>query len=91
LHTIYIFKHNQEVLKMTTMTLAVADEMKQKMNSFPEMNWSEVARQAFSQKLEDLEFLQKFKAKSKLTEDDAMRLGAEVSKAVSQKLRSKAK
>jgi hypothetical protein len=76
---------------MTTMTLAVADEMKQKMNSFPEMNWSEVARQAFSQKLEDLEFLQKFKAKSKLTEDDAMRLGAEVSKAVSQKLRSKAK
>ncbi len=74
---------------MTTMTLAVADEMKQKMNSFPEMNWSEVARQAFSQKLEDLEFLQKFKAKSKLTEDDAMRLGSEVSKAVSQKLRRK--
>ena len=76
---------------MTTMTLAVADEMKQKMNSFPEMNWSEVARQAFSQKLEDLEFLQKFKAKSKLTESDAMRLGAEVSKAVSQKLRRKTK
>ncbi|MBU0460709.1 MAG: hypothetical protein KKH52_00380 [Nanoarchaeota archaeon] len=61
------------------------------MNSFPEMNWSEVARQAFSQKLEDLEFLQKFKEKSKLTEADAMRLGAEVSKAVSQKLRKKAK
>jgi len=76
---------------MTTMTLAVADEMKQKMNSFPEINWSEVARQAFSQKLEDLEFLRKFKAKSKLTEADAMRLGAEVSKAVSQKLRRKAK
>ena len=76
---------------MTTMTLAVADEMKQKMNAFPEMNWSEVARQAFSQKLEDLEFLQKFKEKSKLTESDAMRLGAEVSKSVSQKLRGKAK
>ena len=76
---------------MTTMTLSVADDMKQKMNSFPEMNWSEVARQAFSQKLEDLEFLQKFKEKSKLTEADAMHLGKEVSKAVSQKLRSKAK
>ena len=73
------------------MTLAVADEMKQKMNSFPEMNWSEVARQAFSQKLEDLEFLQKFKEKSKFTENDAIRLGAEVSKAVSQRLRRKSK
>jgi hypothetical protein len=84
-------KHNTGGIKMTTITLAVADEMKQKMNTFPEINWSEVARQAFSQKLEDLEFLQKFKEKSKLTEADAMRLGAEVSKAVSQRLRSKAK
>lgn len=75
---------------MTTMTLAVADEMKQKMNSFPEMNWSEVARQAFSQKLQDLEFLKKFKEKSELTKDDAMRLGAEVSKNISKKLRGKA-
>ncbi len=76
---------------MTTMTLAVADEMKQKMNTFPEINWSEVARQAFSQKLSDLEFLQKFKEKSKFTNADAMRLGAEVSKVVSEKLRRKAK
>lgn len=78
-------------MNMTTMTLAVADEMKQKMNTFPEINWSEVARQAFSQKLEDLEFLQKFKAKSRFTENDVLRLGAEVSKAVSEKLRTKAK
>ncbi len=76
---------------MTTMTLAVADEMKQKMNTFPEINWSEVARQAFSQKLDDLDFLQKFKEKSKFTNADALRLGAEVSKAVSEKLRRKAK
>jgi hypothetical protein len=76
---------------MTTMTLAVANEMKQKMNTFPEINWSEVARQAFSQKLEDLEFLQKFKEKSKLTEADALRLGTEASKFVSHKLRKKAK
>jgi len=74
---------------MTTMTLAVADEIKQKMNAFPEINWSEVARQAFSQKLEDLEFLQKFKEKSKLTEADALRLGKAVSKAVSQRLRKR--
>jgi len=72
---------------MTTLTLAVPDEMKKKMDSFPEMNWSEVARQAFMQKIEDMDFLRKFKEKSKLTETDALRLGQKVSKEVSNKLR----
>ena len=35
-----------------------------------------------------LEFLRKFKQKSKLTEADAMRLGKEVSKTISNKLRA---
>ena len=72
---------------MTTLTLAVPDEMKKRMDSFPEMNWSEVARQAFMQKIEDMNFLRKFKEKSKLTEADALRLGKKVSTAVSNKLR----
>ena len=76
---------------MTTLTLAVPDEMKKKMDSFPEMNWSEVARQAFMQKIEDMEFLRKFKEKSKLTEADALKLGKEVTKEVSDKLRKMAK
>ena len=76
---------------MTTMTLAVPDEIKKKMDSFQEMNWSEVARQAFIQKMEDLEFLKKFKEKSKLTDADALRLGKEVSKEVSNKLRKMAR
>jgi len=76
---------------MTTMTLAVPQELKQRMDSFPEMNWSEVARQAFMQKIDDMEFLKKFKSKSKLTDEDALRLGDEVSKAVSKHLKLKAK
>ena len=76
---------------MTTLTLAVPDEMKQKMDTFPEMNWSEVARQAFRQKIEDMDFLRKFKEKSKLTEADALRLGKEVSKSVSGRLRKMAR
>lgn len=75
---------------MTTMTLAVPDELKRKMESFPEMNWSEVARQAFLQKIQDLEFLKKFKSKSKITEEDALRIGRKVSAAVSDRLRKKA-
>lgn len=76
---------------MTTLTLAVPDEMKKKMDSFLEINWSEVARQAFLHKIEDMEFLRTFKEKSKLTEADALKLGKEVSKEVSNKLRKMAR
>ncbi|MBI4152772.1 hypothetical protein HY495_03615 [Candidatus Woesearchaeota archaeon] len=61
------------------------------MDSFPEMNWSEVARQAFLQKIEDLDFLKTFKEKSKLTEADALKIGKEVSRAVSNRLRKMAR
>lgn len=70
---------------MVTMTLAVPEELKHRMEAFPEMNWSEVARQAFFQRLNDLEFLKRFKAKSSLSEEDALKLGAEVSKKLSKK------
>ena len=62
------------------MTLAVPLELKHKMETFPEMNWSEVARQAFTQRIKDLEFLKKFKSDSTLTEEDALRLGRELNK-----------
>ncbi len=73
------------------MTLAVPDELRHKMESFPEINWSEVARQAFLQKINDMDFLRQFKNKSKLTESDALRLGKDVSRVVSKKLRKTAK
>ena len=65
---------------MTTMTLAVPSELKTKMENFPEMNWSEVARQAFMQRIKDLEFLKKFKSDSTLTEEEALKLGRELNK-----------
>jgi hypothetical protein len=70
---------------MTTMTLAVPAELKTRMDIYPEINWSEVARQAFIQKMEDLEFLKSFKSKSTMTEQDALRLGAAVSKKLAKK------
>ena len=62
------------------MTLAVPSELKNKMETFPEINWSEVARQAFMQRIKDLEFLRKFKSDSNLTEEDALKLGRELNK-----------
>ncbi len=76
---------------MVTITLAVPDELKQKMDSFKELNWSEVARQAFKQKIEDLELFGKFTEKSTLTEKDAERLGREVGETLTRRLRQKAR
>jgi hypothetical protein len=70
---------------MVTMTLAVPEDLKHKMDSFPELNWSEVARQAFKQKIIDLEILNRFVKNSRLTEKDALELGAKVSKSLAKR------
>ena len=70
---------------MVNLTLSIPKELKKKLNEFKEINWSAVARQAFVQKLADLEFLREFKSKSKLTKRDAFRLGKEVSERLSKK------
>ncbi len=75
---------------MTTMTLAVPDELKKKMDVFPEINWSEVARQAFFNKIHDMELMRVFKEKSSLTEEDALRIGKSISKSLSTRLRKTA-
>ena len=52
---------------MVNMTITVPKEMKNDLDLFPEINWSEVARQAFKEKINDLKFLKEFKKESKLT------------------------
>lgn len=72
---------------MTTMTLAIPIELKHKLEGFPEINWSAVARQAFIQKIRDLEFLKQFKAESEMTEKEALKLGKQVRKNLAKKFR----
>ena len=50
------------------------------MDTFAEINWSAVAREAFNEKIKDMEFIKKFKAKSTVTEEDALKWGAELNK-----------
>ena len=70
---------------MTNITLSVPDELKKKMDEHPIINWSEVARQAFMEKIGDLEFLREFKSRSDLSEKDALRLGGRVSEKLAAK------
>jgi hypothetical protein len=68
------------VILMVTMTLSIPNEIKSRMESFPEINWSEVARQAIKMKLSDLDILERIKSTSELTDKDALQLGRELNK-----------
>ena len=67
---------------MVSITLSVSAELKKEMERFPEINWSEVARQAIKNKVLMLRKFREFTKKSKLTEEDAIHLGKEVNKAL---------
>lgn len=60
---------------MANLTLAIPADLRAKMNQFPDINWSAVARHAIIEKMQLLERLDKMMAKSTLTEADAIALG----------------
>ena len=72
---------------MVNITLSVSEEIKNLMDKFPEINWSEVARRAISEKAMKMAVFEQIISKSKLTEEDALELGRKVNKAVAKRFR----
>ena len=64
---------------MVSITLSVPEELKKEMDKFQEINWSAVAREAIKKKINLLEQFKEFTKDSKLTEEEALKLGSEVS------------
>ena len=75
---------------MPSITLAIPEDLRSKMNRFPEINWSEVARQAIVEKTRVLEQMQTLMQGSRLSEDDAIQIGRKVKQKVLQKHRKAA-
>ena len=74
--------------KAINVTLSVPTELKHKMESFKEINWSEVMRTTLSEKVRRLEFmkkLDKLTANSELTEEDVERIAAKVKEGVAKR------
>lgn len=67
---------------MASLTLAIPNELRTKMKRFPEINWSEVARQAILEKTELLEKMQRLLSKSALTEKDTLEAGRQIKRRV---------
>jgi len=55
---------------MPTITVNVDDDLKERMEKHPEINWSEVTRQAIQEKIETLEVMDELTSGSELTESD---------------------
>ena len=70
-------------------TIPVPESLKKDMENFREVNWAEVGRQAFRERLEDLRLLKEIKDRSGLTEKDALEIGKAISKSVARNLRSR--
>ena len=63
---------------MTNMTLAVPEDLHTIMKKYNTIRWSEIARQALWNQARKLELLDKLLAKSRLTEEDAERIGHKI-------------
>ena len=70
---------------MANLTLAIPQELKVKMNRFPEINWSEVARQAIAEKTRLLDRMQHLLTHSTLTSADALTVGQRIKRGVAAK------
>ena len=72
---------------MATLSVSVPDTLRNKMNAHNEVNWSAVARNAFENKIREVEIIRKIAKKSKLTEKDAKEISDKINKAVAKKFR----
>lgn len=74
---------------MVSITLAVPNELKKDMDKHPELNWSEIARQAIKQKIMLLKKMDVLLSRSTLTEKDTLELGRKVNIALTKKYKER--
>jgi hypothetical protein len=71
---------------MANITLAIPEDLHTRMREHSEIRWSEVVRKSISQKIEDLDVMDKLTAKSKLTQRDVDTIASKIDGAVARKL-----
>ena len=73
---------------MTNLTLSIPNELKERMEKFPEINWSEVARDSIKKKIAQLNFLKGFRMDSEINSEDSLTLGKEISELLLKRYKS---
>ncbi len=63
---------------MPSITVNVDDDLKERMEKHPEINWSEVTRQAIQEKIETLKLMDELTSQSELTENDVQEIADKI-------------
>lgn len=63
---------------MANMTLAIPDKLHKKMVQHKEIRWSNVAREAFEERIKELDLMDEILKNSKLAEKDAEEIGHKI-------------
>ena len=63
---------------MPSITVNVDDDLKERMEEHPEINWSEVTRQAIQDKIETLDVMDELTSGSELTESDVAEIADKI-------------
>lgn len=66
---------------MPNITLSIPKELHEKMKQMNDLRWSEIARRAIEERVNDLEEMNKIAAKSKLTREDVEELSKKIKRA----------
>jgi predicted translin family RNA/ssDNA-binding protein len=72
---------------LANVTLAVPEELRRKMRNHPEIKWSEVARKAMWEYANKLDMMDELTKKSRLTENDALKIGREINAGIGARYR----
>jgi len=70
---------------MVNMTLSIPDELHEKMKRLSEVRWSEVARRAIEERINDLETMNRIASKSKLTKKDVEEISKKIKRSAAKK------
>jgi len=71
---------------MPTITVNVDDALKERMERHPEINWSEVTRQAIRDRIEKLELMDELTAEIELSEADVDEIAAKINESTRKRL-----
>ncbi len=67
------------------MTLSIPEDLHKKMKKLSDIRWSEVARKAIEQRINDLDVINKIASKSKLTKKDVDEISKKIKRSAAQR------
>ena len=70
---------------MVNMTLSIPKELHEKMKCMSDIKWSEVARRAIEERINDLETMNRIASKSKLTKKDVDEISKKIKRGMAKK------